>query len=588
MHIKCCNQPDDCGFSRSRRTYECRDGSRLGTETDFVKNFLPRVVSKADVFHLHQSVHAIDCRRASRLIIFQLLIQNFARALQTGDGLGNLRPDSHDLKDGSNKQAQKNVEREKGSQRHRSAQNFVRTELHDNGADDAHQPCGGKTHQRSGCKGFQNIIEQPLNPACEHALFTLLGVVKGYHAEEREEGVFSAGVQRLLDNVLKTLTATSLMSLSAAGLMGVVSAIIMEFGAHKILGGTMTLGTFFAFNIFLGLLVAPVFQIVAIGTQITEAITGLERTREILNEKLEDEAPGRTVTLDRVNGMVEMEDVSFAYDTRKEVLHDVSFQSEPGTVTSLVGPSGAGKSTIIGLIAAFYVPSSGRVFVDGADLATVKLNSYRTQLGVVLQETFLFDGTIRENVAFARPNASEEEILAACQIARVDEFAESFENKYDTVVGERGVKLSGGQKQRVSIARAILADPRILILDEATSSLDSESEALIQEGLKYLMKGRTTFVIAHRLSTIRRADQILVVEAGRVIERGTHEILYALGGRYYDLYTKQHAVEANLFLAPGEGSDQDDSTGVEIQASGNSRSDAALPDAIRIIRGQSS
>jgi ABC-type multidrug transport system fused ATPase/permease subunit len=413
-------------------------------------------------------------------------------------------------------------------------------------------------------------------------------VVKGYHAEEREEGVFASGVKRLLDNVLKTLTATSLMSLSAAGLMGIVSAIIMELGAHKILAGTMTLGTFFAFNIFLGLLVAPVFQIVAIGTQITEAITGLERTREILNEKLEDDEPGRKVKLDRVNGLVEMQDVSFAYDTRKEVLHEVSFRSEPGTVTALVGPSGAGKSTVIGLIAAFYVPSSGRVLVDGIDLATVKLDSYRTQLGVVLQETFLFDGTIRENVAFARPDATEEEILAACQIARVDEFAESFENKYDTVVGERGVKLSGGQKQRVSIARAILADPRILILDEATSSLDSESEALIQEGLRYLMRGRTTFVIAHRLSTIRRADEILVVEAGRVIERGTHETLYALGGRYYDLYTKQHAVEANLFLAPGEGSDLEDSRSVEIQAGASGRSDAAIPDAIRIIRGQTS
>ena len=413
-------------------------------------------------------------------------------------------------------------------------------------------------------------------------------VVKGYHAEEREEGVFAGGVQRLLDNVLKTLMATSLMSLSAAGLMGIVSAIIMELGAHKILAGTMTLGTFFAFNIFLGLLVAPVFQIVAIGTQITEAITGLERTREILNEKLEDDEPGRTVKLDRVNGLVEMENVDFAYDMRKEVLHEVSFRSEPGTVTALVGPSGAGKSTIIGLVAAFYVPSGGRVLVDGVDLSTVKLNSYRTQLGVVLQETFLFDGTIRENVAFARPSATEQEILAVCHIARVDEFAESFENQYDTVVGERGIKLSGGQKQRVSIARAILADPRILILDEATSSLDSESEALIQEGLRYLMRGRTTFVIAHRLSTIRRADQILVVEAGRVIERGTHESLYALGGRYYDLYTKQHAVEANLFLAPGEGNDLEDSAGAEIQAGASSRNDPALPDAIRLIRGQSS
>jgi ABC-type multidrug transport system fused ATPase/permease subunit len=413
-------------------------------------------------------------------------------------------------------------------------------------------------------------------------------VVKGYHAEEREEKIFGAGVQRLLDNVLKTLTATSLMSLSAAGLMGIVSAFIMELGAHRMLGGTMTLGEFFAFNVFLGLLVAPVFQIVAIGTQITEAITGLERTREILNEKPEDEAPGRTVTLGRIQGQVALESVSFAYDSRKEVLHDVSFQSEPGTVTALVGPSGAGKSTIIGLIAAFYVPSRGRVLVDNVDLSTVKLSSYRTQLGVVLQETFLFDGTIRENVAFARPDATEEEILAACHIARVDEFAESFENKYDTLVGERGVKLSGGQKQRVSIARAILADPRILILDEATSSLDSESEALIQEGLRYLMRGRTTFVIAHRLSTIRRADQILVVEDGRVIERGTHASLYALGGRYFDLYTKQHAVETNLFLAPGEGSYADDADGSESSSGGNGRTGSAIPDAIRIIRGQSS
>jgi ABC-type multidrug transport system fused ATPase/permease subunit len=410
-------------------------------------------------------------------------------------------------------------------------------------------------------------------------------VVKGYHAEEREEKIFGAGVQRLLDNILKTLTATSLMSLSGAGLMGVVSALIMEFGGHKVLAGGMTLGQFFAFNVFLGLLVAPVFQIVAIGTQITEAITGLERTREILNEKTEDEAPGRTTSLERITGHVTFEDVSFAYDPGKEVLRDISFQSEPGTVTALVGPSGAGKSTIIGLIAAFYTPSSGRVLVDGVDLASVKLDSYRTQLGVVLQETFLFDGTIRENVAFARPDAREEEIVAACHIARVDEFAESFEKRYDTVVGERGVKLSGGQKQRVSIARAILADPRILILDEATSSLDSESEALIQEGLRYLMRGRTTFVIAHRLSTIRRAEQILVVEAGRIIERGTHESLYALSGRYFDLYTKQHAVETNLFLAPGEG-DSADANGAESQVGAN-RNGAALPDAIRLLRGQS-
>src|SRR5437763_4273537 len=377
-------------------------------------------------------------------------------------------------------------------------------------------------------------------------------VVKGYHAEQREEKVFSAGVARLLQNVLKTLTATSLMSLSGAMLLGTVSVLMMELGGRKMLAGAMTPGQWFAYSAFLAFLIAPVFQIVAIGTQITEAITGLERTREILNEKPEDEAPGRSTTMDRINGRVEAQHVSFAYEEHKEVLHDVSFTSEPGTVTALVGPSGAGKSTIIGLIAAFYAPCSGKMLVDGVDLSAVKLGSYRTQLGVVLQETFLFDGTIRENVAFSKPNATEEEILAACRIARVDEFAEAFEQTYDTVVGERGVKLSGGQKQRVSIARAILADPRILILDEATSSLDSESEALIQEGLKYLMRGRTTFLIAHRLSTVRRADQILVVEAGRIIERGTHGSLYAAEGRYYDLYTKQHGIESNLFLAPGE------------------------------------
>ncbi len=284
-----------------------------------------------------------------------------------------------------------------------------------------------------------------------------------------------------------------------------------------------------------------------------EALAGLERTREILNEKTEEQTPGRNIHLDRVEGRVAFRNVSFAYDAGKQVLYDVSFDSEPDTVTALVGPSGSGKSTIIGLIAAFYVPTAGKVLVDGVDLAQVRLDSYRTQLGVVLQETFLFDGTIRENVAFSRPDATEQQILEACRIARVDEFAEAFEKKYDTIVGERGVKLSGGQKQRVSIARAILADPRILILDEATSSLDSESEALIQEGLRYLMRGRTTFVIAHRLSTVRRADQILVVEAGRIVERGTHESLYEARSRYFDLYTKQHGVESNLFLAPGEG-----------------------------------
>src|SRR5215470_1040672 len=378
-------------------------------------------------------------------------------------------------------------------------------------------------------------------------------VIKGYHAEEREEQVFAKGVGRLLENVMRTLTATSLMSLSASLLMGVVGAIIMYIGAHQILAGTLTIGGFFTYTLFLGFLVAPIVQMVAIGTQITEAFAGLERTQEILRERPEDQDPNRTVVLDDIVGRLEFDDVSFSYDGTRTVLHDVSFVAEPGTVTALVGSSGSGKSTTIGLITAFHVPTSGKVLIDGVDLSTVRLDSYRTRLGVVLQESFLFDGTIRENVSFSRPNASEEEIMRACRIARVDEFAETFADKYDTVVGERGVKLSGGQRQRISIARAILAEPRILILDEATSSLDSESEQMIQQGLSYLMQGRTTFVIAHRLSTIRRADQILVVEAGKIVERGRHQELLTLNGRYYDLYTRQHGLEENLFLAPGEG-----------------------------------
>jgi subfamily B ATP-binding cassette protein MsbA len=308
-----------------------------------------------------------------------------------------------------------------------------------------------------------------------------------------------------------------------------------------------------SYTAFLAFMIAPVFQVVGIGTQLTEAVAGLERTREVLDERPEDKDTRRTVTLADIVGELVFDDVGFAYEPGKPVLQDVSFCSQPGTVTALVGSSGSGKSTIIGLVAAFHVPLSGRVLVDGVDLATVRLDSYRTRLGVVLQESFLFDGTIRENVAFSRPYASEEEILAACRIARVDEFAERFPETYDTIIGERGVKLSGGQRQRVSIARAILADPRILILDEATSSLDSESEMLIQEGLAQLMRGRTTFVIAHRLSTIRRADQILVVEGGKIGERGNHASLYALAGRYRELYDKQHGLEANLFLATGEG-----------------------------------
>ena len=406
-------------------------------------------------------------------------------------------------------------------------------------------------------------------------------VVKGYHAEAREEEVFAGGVQRLLTNVLKSLTATSVMSLSATVLMGVVGAIIMYVGARQILANSMTLGQFMTFTALLAFMIAPMFQIVGIGTQLTEAVAGMERTREVLSERPEDQDPRRTVFLPTITGQVTFDHVSFAYDAGKTVLKDVSLRAEPGTVTALVGPSGSGKSTMIGLISAFHTPEAGTILVDGVDLSTARLDSYRTQLGVVLQETFLFDGTIRENVAFARPNAAEAQIMEACRIARVDEFAEGFEKKYDTIVGERGVKLSGGQRQRVSIARAILADPRILILDEATSSLDSESEAMIQEGLKYLMQGRTTFVIAHRLSTIRRADQILVVETGRIVERGTHEELYAARGRYYDLYTKQHGMEANLFLAPGEVQEAPAPDGAAAPGAGAN----VLSEAVRLLRG---
>ena len=385
-------------------------------------------------------------------------------------------------------------------------------------------------------------------------------VVKGYHAEDREEKNFGAGVERLLNNVLQSLTAISTMSLSATLLMGMVGALVMYVGARQIFAGQLTLGGFVTFTAFLAFLVAPVFQIVGIGTQLTEAIAGLERTREVLRETREDQDPRRTANIGPIDGLVTFEDVHFSYEAGKEVLKGVSFVAKPGTSTALVGPSGSGKSTIIGLVAAFYVPESGRVTVDGQDLSRIRLSGFRTQIGVVLQETFLFDGTILDNVVFSRPTATREEAVAACRIARVDEFAEKFTEGYETIVGERGVKLSGGQRQRVSIARAILADPRILILDEATSSLDSESEALIQAGLEFLMKGRTTFVIAHRLSTIRRADQILVVEAGEIVERGNHAALYAAAGRYYDLYNKQHGVMANLFLAPGEGDTLVDST----------------------------
>ena len=413
-------------------------------------------------------------------------------------------------------------------------------------------------------------------------------VVKGYHAEDREQRIFAEGVTRLLDNVLKTLTATSVMSLAATTLLGLVSALIMVLGAHRILGGSMTLGTFVTYTIFLAMLVAPAMQVVGIGTQLSEAMAGLERTREVLEERREDDDPARSIVMGPLRGDVHFEGVSFAYEEGKPVLEDVNFQASPGTVTALVGPSGAGKSTLIGLVCAFYVPMQGTITIDGIDLRRVRLDSYRMQLGVVLQESFLFDGTIRENVAFSRPGATAQEILDACRIARVDEFAESFERGYDTVVGERGVKLSGGQRQRVSIARAILANPRILILDEATSSLDSESEAQIQQGLSYLMRGRTTFVIAHRLSTIRRADQILVLEAGRIIERGTHESLYAARGRYFDLYTRQYGLESNLFLAPGECEPEAGAEVSETEQAASPEAEAAEPAPLPWIRSRDS
>ena len=378
-------------------------------------------------------------------------------------------------------------------------------------------------------------------------------VIKGYHAEEREAHVFSEGVERLLTNVMKTLTMTSVLGSASTTVLGLVSGLVMWFGGHNVLTHTWTVGSYFSYNMFLAFMIAPVFQVVNIGTQLTEAFAGLDRTNEIMSELEENQTAGRTMQVPLIEGNVRFDDVEFAYTPEKPVLHGISFESKPGTVTALVGSSGSGKSTIISLVCAFHTPSRGAVLVDSIDLATVDLNTYRSQLGVVLQDSFLFDGSIRENILFSKPDATEEQFLFACRTARVDEFAERFPDAYDTIVGERGVKLSGGQRQRLSIARALLAEPRILILDEATSSLDSESEAMIQAGLSQLMQGRTTFVIAHRLSTIRRADQILVVEGGLIVERGNHAQLFAMGGRYYDLYTRQHGLEANLFLAPGEG-----------------------------------
>lgn len=365
-------------------------------------------------------------------------------------------------------------------------------------------------------------------------------VVKGYNAEESEEAVFSTNTKRLLRSSLHAQSVNSVLNVFSTASLGAVSTLFLYLGARNILKGSLSTGAFVTFMLFLGLLIAPINQILSIGAQMIKGIAGLERTRDILTERREEDNPQRTRRLACLRGDVRFENVNFSYTGRQLVLREVSFHAKPGTLTAFVGPSGAGKSTIIGLIMAFYTPLSGQLFVDETDLTTARLSSYRSQLGVVFQETFLFDGSVRENVSFARPGASEAEILSACRMAGVDEFAERLEKRYDTNVGERGVRLSGGQRQRMAIARALLADPRILILDEATSSLDSESEALIQSALATLMVGRTTFAIAHRLSTVRRADQIIVLEEGRVVECGSHMSLYAAGGRYHRLYTSQH------------------------------------------------
>ncbi|MGD9899807.1 MAG: ABC transporter ATP-binding protein [Calditrichaceae bacterium] len=364
-------------------------------------------------------------------------------------------------------------------------------------------------------------------------------VIKGFNAEKHEIGVFEQGVERLFLNVKKSLTSTSLVTSSATLLLGFASVAIMGLGATMIITGKMTIGDFFAFTLYLGFLIAPIVQMSNIGSQLTEAFAGLDRTEEIINMTKEGEEADRTGMLNNFNGHVSFENVTFAYEEGKPVLKNISFDAPAGTVTALVGTSGSGKTTIAGLAASFLSPDEGIVCVDGMDLAKVKLDSYRSRLGVVLQDDFLYEGTIRENILFSNPRAADEGLLKAVNAAHVKEFTDRFDDGLDTLIGERGVKLSGGQRQRVAIARAILADPKILILDEATSNLDTESEIFIQESLAELMKGRTTFVIAHRLSTIRKADQILVIENGEIAERGTHEELIESKGRYFQLYTYQ-------------------------------------------------
>ncbi|MFN8581579.1 MAG: ABC transporter ATP-binding protein [Gemmatimonadaceae bacterium] len=373
-------------------------------------------------------------------------------------------------------------------------------------------------------------------------------IVKVYSAEEREEGIFREGAERLFDNVRSTITGTSVVGAGTTVIVGAIGVLLIVMGGRSIIAQQMTLGEFVTYIFFIGMVAAPLVGIASIGTQITEAFAGLDRIREIRDMRSEDAADAERLPVPEVTGAVEFKDVSFEYVDGVPVLNGVSFRAPAGSTTALVGSSGAGKSTLIGLVMAFNRPKAGQVLVDGTDLEALRLHEYRRHLGVVMQDNFLFDGSIRDNIAYANPGASLDDVKRVARIAHVDEFVEPWEQGYDTIVGERGVKLSGGQRQRVAIARAILADPRILILDEATSSLDSESEAMIRDGLRSLRKGRTTFVIAHRLSTIESADQILVMEHGEIVERGSHAELMALGGRYRDLHDRQYGIEIDQFI----------------------------------------
>ncbi|HEX3583066.1 MAG TPA: ABC transporter ATP-binding protein [Thermoanaerobaculia bacterium] len=382
--------------------------------------------------------------------------------------------------------------------------------------------------------------------------FSGIRVVKAYRAEKRETRVFTHNAHDLFRNVMATMRTISGVGALTSALAGIVGVAVLVVGGNEVIAHRMTVGTLMAFVLYMGLVVMPIVQIVAIGTQLSEAFAGLERIREILGEITEDAADKTKPATDEIRGDVEFRDVSFEYSAKTPVLHDINLLALAGQSIALVGPSGSGKSTLVSLVAAFHRPTSGKILVDGRDLNDMRLGDYRSHIAIVPQDSFLFADTIYHNIVLGNPHATRDEVMRAAKIAHVDEFTEAFTDKYETIVGERGVRLSGGQKQRVAIARAIVADPRILILDEATSSLDSESEAMIQDGLNSLMKNRTTFVIAHRLSTVRRADQILVLEEGRITERGTHAELMAHGGKYRALYEKQYGVQVNLFVNPGE------------------------------------